>query len=86
VKSNPFQVGIGMGSFGGNVGGSVNVGSPSVKSYQEGELTIHVIDAAANKEVWYGSVSGEVDKTALDAATVARAVGIAMQDFPRRAE
>ena len=36
VKSNPFQIGIGLGSFGSNMGGSVNVGSPSVQSYREG--------------------------------------------------
>jgi hypothetical protein len=82
VKSNPFRIGIGMGSYGSNVGGSVNVGSPSVKSYQEGTLAVHAIDAAANKEVWYGTVSGEVDRANLDAAAVARVVALAMESFP----
>lgn len=86
VKSSPFRIGIGMGSFGSNIGGSVNVGTPSVKNYQEGVLTIHVIDAAAKREVWAGTVSGEVNRSSLDAAAVARAVAIALQDFPRRAE
>lgn len=85
VKSSPLRIGIGMGGFSGNVGGSVNVGTPSVKNYQEGTLVIHAIDAATRREVWYGTVSGEVDRSSLDAATVARAVGIALQDFPRRA-
>ncbi|QOJ31031.1 MAG: DUF4136 domain-containing protein [Gammaproteobacteria bacterium] len=85
VKSSPFRIGIGMGGFSGNVGGSVNVGTPSVKNYQEGTLVIHVIDAASRREVWYGTVSGEVDRSSLDAAAVARAVGIAMEGFPKRA-
>ncbi len=84
LKSSPFRVGIGLGSFGGNVGGSVNVGSPSVQSYQEGQLVIHVVDAAANREVWLGTLTGRVDTTKLDEATVARAVALAMQDFPSR--
>lgn len=84
IKSNPFRIGIGIGSFGSNVGGSVNVGSPSVQSYIEGRLVIHVLDAAENKEVWFGTVSGRVDNTNLDAAAVARDVALTMQDFPIR--
>lgn len=85
IRSNPVRVGVGFGSWGGNVGGSVNVGSPSVENYREGRLVIHAVDAAANKEVWYGTVSGRVDKRKLDADAVARAVAIAMQDFPAKA-
>lgn len=85
LRSSPVRIGIGMGSFGGNVGGSVNMGTPSVQSYQEGELVVHVVDAASNREVWYGTVSGRVDRSKLDADTVARAVAIALQDFPARA-
>ncbi|MEZ5564092.1 MAG: DUF4136 domain-containing protein [Gammaproteobacteria bacterium] len=84
VKSNPFRIGIGIGSFGSNVGGSVNVGSPSVQSYQEGNLVIHVLDAAANRELWLGSVSSKVSQSKLDAAAVSKAVSQAMKDFPSR--
>ncbi len=84
LKSSPFRIGIGLGSFGSNVGGSVNVGSPSVQSYREGRLIIHVVDAAANRELWFGSIAGSMDKRKLDAATVARAVALAMQDLPAR--
>ncbi len=84
LKSSPFRVGIGLGSFGSNVGGSVNMGSPSVQSYQEGRLVIHVLDAQGNREVWVGTLSGRVDTTKLDQATVARAVALAMEDFPNR--
>lgn len=85
VRSSPVRFGIGMGSFGGNVGGSVSMGTPSVESYQEGRLVIHVADAARNQEVWYGTVTGKVDRQTLDAAAVARVVALAMEDFPARA-
>lgn len=85
VRSSPVRFGIGMGSFGGNVGGSVSMGTPSVESYQEGRLVIHVADAARNQEVWYGTVTGKVDRQKLDAAAVARVVALAMEDFPARA-
>jgi len=84
VRSSPVRFGIGMGSFGGNVGGSVNMGTPSIQNYQEGELVVRVIDAKTNREAWYGTVSGKVDKAQLDDAAVARAVAIALQDFPPR--
>lgn len=84
LKSNPFRIGIGLGSFGSNMGGSVNVGSPSVQSYREGRLIIHVVDAAANRELWYGSIAGSMGKGKLDADAVARAVALAMQDLPAR--
>jgi hypothetical protein len=84
IKSSPFRIGIGIGSFGSSGGGSVNVGSSSVQSYQEGRLTIHIVDAAGNKEVWLGTLSGKVDTTNLDAAAVARVVALTMQNFPAR--
>jgi hypothetical protein len=73
-----------MGSWGGNVGGSVGVGSPSVKNYQEGSLVIHAIDATRNAEVWQGSVSGELGKGSVAQAAITQAVARAMKDFPAR--
>ncbi len=84
IRSSPVRIGIGMGSYGGNVGGSVGMGTPSVESYQEGQLVIHVADAAKNQEVWYGTITGQVDRRSLDAEAVARAVALAMEDFPAR--
>lgn len=84
VKSNPFRIGIGIGSYGSSGGGSVNVGSPSVQNVQEGKLVVHAVDTAKNAEVWYGTVAGNLKGKTLDAETVARAVAIAMQDFPPR--
>jgi hypothetical protein len=85
LKSSPFRIGIGLGSFGSNVGGSVNVGTPSVQSINEGRLSIHVIDAAENREVWVGTVEKRIDKQPLDADGVAALVALALQDFPVQA-
>ncbi len=84
VENNPVRVGIGVGSWGGNVGGSVNVGSPSLRNYREGTLVIHVIDAGRNAEVWQGSVSGRLTKGSTEPAAITTAVSTAMRDFPAR--
>jgi hypothetical protein len=84
IENTPVRVGIGLGSWGGNVGGSVNVGSPSIRNYKEGTLVIHAIDTARNAEVWQGRVAGKVTKGSLEPAAIARGVAVAMQDFPAR--
>jgi hypothetical protein len=84
LENNPVRIGIGVGSWGGNVGGSVNVGSPSVRNYQEGTLVVHAIDTARNAEVWQGRVSKKITKGSTDPAAVSQAVAIVMKDFPRK--
>jgi hypothetical protein len=84
VETNPVRVGVGMGSWGGNVGGSVNVGSPSVRNYREGTLVIHAIDNARNTEVWQGRVSSRISSGSTEAAAITSAVQAAMRDFPAR--
>lgn len=84
VESNPVRIGVGVGSWGGNVGGSVSMGSPSLHDYQEGTLLIHAVDGAKNAEVWQGRVSGRITKGSLEPAAIARAVSTAMRDFPAR--
>lgn len=85
VENRPVRIGVGVGGWGGNVGGSVNVGSPSVRSYQEGTLVIHAIDSSRNAEVWQGRISSRMSKQGgLEAAAVAEAVRAALRDFPAR--
>jgi hypothetical protein len=84
IENNPVRVGVGIGSWGGNFGGSVNMGSPSIRNYQEGTLVIHAIDNARNAEVWQGRVSGKVTKGSLEPAAINQAVAQAMADFPVR--
>ena len=84
LKNRPFSVGVGVGSWGGNTGGSVGVGSSSVKNVKEGSLVIHAIDQARNTEVWRGSVSRELGKGNVDPAAVEAAVAKVLSDFPAR--
>jgi hypothetical protein len=84
VETNPVRVGVGVGSWGGNVGGSVNVGSPSVRNYREGTLVIHAIDNGRNTEVWQGRVSSRISNGSTEAAAITSAVQAAMRDFPAR--
>jgi hypothetical protein len=84
IENNPVRVGVGIGSWGGNFGGSVSMGSPSIRNYQEGTLVIHAIDNARNAEVWQGRVSGKVTKGSLEPAAINQAVTTAMADFPVR--
>jgi hypothetical protein len=85
LENNPVRVGIGVGGWGGgNVGGSVNVGSPSVRNYKEGTLVVHAIDNGRNAEVWQGRVSKKVTKGSLEPAAISAAVATAMADFPAR--
>ena len=84
IENNPVRVGVGMGSWGGSFGGSINVGSPSIRNYKEGTLVIHAIDTARNAEVWQGRVSGKITKGSLEPAAIARGVAVAMQDFPEK--
>jgi Domain of unknown function (DUF4136) len=84
VESNPVRIGVGVGGWGGNMGGSVNVGSPSVRNFTEGTLVIHAIDAAKNAEVWNGSIAGKLTKGSVEPAAIQHAVSTAMRDFPAR--
>jgi hypothetical protein len=84
IENNPVRVGVGIGSWGGNFGGSVNMGSPSIRNYKEGTLVIHAIDNARNAEVWQGRVSGKITQGSLEPAAINQAVAQAMADFPAR--
>jgi hypothetical protein len=84
IENNPVRVGIGLGSWGGNYGGSVNMGSPSIRNFTEGTLVIHAIDPARNAEVWQGRVSGKMTKGSTEPAAINQAVATAMADFPVR--
>ena len=84
VENNPVRIGVGVGGYGGNMGGSVGVGSPSIRSFTEGTLVIHAIDASKNAEVWQGSISGKLTKGSVEPPAIQHAVSTAMRDFPGR--
>lgn len=82
LQNNPVRIGVGIGSYGSNGGGSVGVGSSSVKNVREGSLVIHAIDSARNAEVWQGRYAANIGKGSVDQARINKAVAMAMQDFP----
>jgi hypothetical protein len=84
LKSNPFRIGIGVGSYSSSGGGSVGVGSPGTKKVKEGSLVVHAIDPARETEVWRGSIERELGKEGVQPAVVQGAVSELMRDFPAR--
>jgi hypothetical protein len=85
--SEPVRIGVGVGSWGGNVGGAVDasvpVGSERVKTVAETRITIRALDPEDGRELWIGSATGEV-REGLDADAVAKAVAAVLDDFPAR--
>lgn len=84
LKNNPFRIGVGVGGYGSHGGGSVGVGSPSVKNVTEGSLVIHVIDTARSAESWRSGVTREIGKGNVQQETVDVAVAEAFKDLPPR--
>ncbi|HNP35365.1 MAG TPA: DUF4136 domain-containing protein [Woeseiaceae bacterium] len=84
VKSNPFRIGIGVGSFGGGVGGSVSTSTSSIKNVSEGSLVIYAVDSARNAEVWRSRVSRELGKDAVSSEVIQSVVREVLSDFPTR--
>ena len=84
IESSPVRVGVGMGSWGGNVGSSVGVSSSGVRNYREGTLVVRAIDAGRNAEVWQGSIAARLGKESVGQAAVTAAVQSVMRDFPAR--
>ena len=85
--SNPVRIGVGMGSWGGNIGSevsaSVPIGSEGVTTTQETRLTIRAVDQKSNREVWVGTTTGDI-KQGLDAGVVEKAVAGMLDGFPAR--
>jgi hypothetical protein len=83
----PVRIGVGVGSWGGHVGGgvtgSVPVGSEGVTTTQETRLTIRAVDQESNREVWLGTTTGDLGE-GLDAGVVEKAVAGLLDGFPAR--
>lgn len=84
---NPVRIGVGVGSWGSNVGGgvstSVPVGPEGVATDQETRLSIRAVDPKTNQEVWVGTATGGIDP-ASDAGAVEKVVASTMKEFPSR--
>jgi hypothetical protein len=84
LKNNPFRIGVGVGSWGGNTGGSVGMSTSGVKEVSEGTLVVHVIDPARKAEVYQGRASRELGKANADPAVIQGAVADVFRDLPAR--
>ena len=85
VKSNPFRIGVGVGSYGNSGGVGVGTSSAATRNVTEGMLVLRVIDPARKAEVWNGRVSRELGKGGTpDPALIQSAVGDLLSDFPAR--
>nr|WP_276611231.1 DUF4136 domain-containing protein [Thioalkalivibrio sp. XN8] len=79
---SPVSVGIGAGSWGGNVGGSVGVSLPLGGSRTTGNLAIDIIDVAANAEIWRGTLESAFPTPEPDTAQLAAAVQQVLASVP----
>ena len=86
-SSNPFRINVGVGSWGGNVGSSVDtsipVGREGVVTTSESRLTIRAVDPRGKREVWVGTTAGDFEQ-GLDTGLVEKAVAGVLDGFPAR--
>ena len=84
VKSKPFSIGIGVGSYGSSGGGSISTRTSSVENVIEGSLVINAVDSARNAEVWRSAVSRELGNEPADSDIIQEVVTEVFGDFPSR--
>ena len=84
VKSSPFRIGVGVGSYGSSGGASVGTSTSGVRNVSEGSLVVHAIDRTRNVEVWRSRVSRELGKGNVEAEDIQSAVTEVFSDFPAR--
>lgn len=83
-RSSSPRIGIGVGSYGGGVGGSVGTSVPVGDSGGKGDLTVTVIDLSRNAEIWRGTLSNAVDVNRPDRADIENAAEKIIAEFPDR--
>jgi len=85
IKTSPFRIGVGMGSYGGSGGAGVGVSSSGARNVTEGKLVLRAVDPVRRAEVWNGHVSRELGKSGnLDQALIQGAVADLLREFPAR--
>ena len=83
-KTNPISVGVGMGSWGSNVGGSVGVGTGGgSRTVLGSRLVIRVIDRKTDKEVWLGTLTDSIAPGS-SSSDISDAVSQTLKDFPAK--
>jgi hypothetical protein len=87
-KPSPVRIGVGVGSWGGPIGGGVGTSVPVGRSggavtEQETRLTIRAVDPKANREVWIGSSTGEIAED-LEKGAIEKIVAGTLAEFPKK--
>ena len=84
-KPSPVRIGVGVGSYGGPIGGgvgtSVPVGKGAAGTVRESRFSIRAIDPKSNRELWVGTATGESME---DAGAVEKTVAGTLAEFPTR--
>jgi hypothetical protein len=84
AKPKP-NVGVGVGGGSGGVGGGIGVSIPIGKKKGEaGTLTLDVIDASKNAQVWSGSIDGTFKTADLTDEEARKAVEAVLAEYPDR--
>ena len=84
-QANPVRIGVGLGTFGGNVGGSVGTSTDvggKTKVLQQNGVVIRAVDPESRREIWIGTTTSFDERP--DAAVVDKAVAGVMEGFPVR--
>ncbi|MCC5794241.1 MAG: DUF4136 domain-containing protein [Chromatiales bacterium] len=80
------SVGVGVGGSSGRVGGGVGVNVPVGESSQaSGALSIDIIDAARNAQVWSGTLENATRSTEPGLGEISAAATRILAEFPDRA-
>jgi hypothetical protein len=82
-KESGMRIGIGAGGSSGNVGGGVGLSIPIGKRTNlMGAMTIDIVDAARNAQVWTGSYEDKVEGDGISDATAQKLVNTILARFP----
>ena len=82
-KESGMRIGLGAGGGSGNVGGGVGLSLPIGKRTENfGALTVDIIDAKRNAQVWTGSYDNKIASPDIGDADVNKLVGIILEKFP----
>jgi hypothetical protein len=82
-RSGP-SIGVGVGGGARGIGGGVGIGLPIGRKKQTGTITIDVIDAARNAQIWSGALDGTFKSTELTEVEAKQMVSKVLAKYPNR--
>jgi hypothetical protein len=86
-KDSGMRIGVGAGGGGGNMSGGVGMSIPVGKTKDTmGTMTIDIVDAARNAQVWTGTYEQTVESEGLSDASANKIVTTILARFPTDAK